>query len=1044
MPRFFILIWFACFHTIVGVNAQPFHFRHYEVEDGLSNNTVIAALQDHYGFIWLGNSEGLNRFDGNSFKIYRHQAANPRSLKSNSVYCLYEDKKGNLWVGTEKGISLYDVSTDQFDHPFSMEEGPVRSICADRDGLLWFIFKDELYYYNPVGMKLSKKYVPGVRQVSVITSDPKGGIWAGAVDGSVAYIHHKNAHIYPLPFTSPNSIEALSLYKNNRLLIGSSREGLLELDLPTKKTRHLIGPQNSHQTIFVRNILQASDTSIFISTEDGLYIYNPVNGKQQSIHKDPMNPFSLSDNALYALCKDREGGIWVGSYFGGLNYLPNTALTFEKYFPTAHSRSLSGNAVREITKDHFGRLWIGSEDGGLTLYDPLKKVFTRHRPDAKNGLSSTNVHGLLATGNQLLIGTFEHGLDIMDIPRGKVSRHFEAGPGPYDLKSNFINKILQTANGSILVCTAHGLFHFDIKRERFYPIRALPGDAFYSAITQDLKGNVWVGTHNRGLFYISNKDTLSFQPGADKHNQLGRTRILYLMAGPDDHLWVCSIDGLFDIDLKRKTLQHYSQDDGLPSNIIYSIIKDNAGNYWIPTSRGLAFMEATTKKIKIFRQYNGILNNQFNYQSAFKDTDGQIYLGSIKGLIRFNPAFNSPARYVPLLYITGLQQLGAAATVAGAKDNTPLINKDRITLAHNQATFNIDYVALNYTDPINIEYAYQINNEGWYPIGNSRRITFTNLPPGKYHISVRSTNNDGEWMLNSKSLFIEILPPFWKSKPAYLLYAILSIAFVIAIARYYTRRQKEKQLYKMNVFMLNKEKELYQSKIDFFTNITHEIKTPLTLIKLPLERITAALTHAPHLHQYLKIMNSNTERLLELTNQLLDFRKIETEHYRLFLTELDIVAVTEKLLHAFSPAIADKSIRLQFEPPAGAILIAADEEALVKIISNLLDNAIKYCHEQVAVNFETDKEAQWATLRITNDGATVPEDMQSLIFEPFVRHHHKVVGGAGIGLSLVYSLVQLHRGKMKYNVLNNMNIFSVAFPLKISSMDTNYPTNDES
>ena len=1042
--KYFILLLLACVYSPAGLKAQPFYFRHYEVEDGLSNNTVIAALQDSHGFIWLGTSEGLNRFDGNNFKVYRHQANKKHSLKSNSVYCLYEDKKSNIWVGTEKGIALYNIDLDQFRHPFSMEDGPVRSICSDTEGLLWFIFRDELYYYDPVAKKLFKKYIPGVARVSVITMDPRGGVWAGSVEGDVVYIHHKNATIYPLLSRSQNSIEALFLSKNNRLLIGSSREGLLELDLATKKTRHLIGEKNSHQTIFVRNILQASDTSIFISTEDGLYIYNPANGKYQSMHKDPMNPFSLSDNALYALCKDREGGIWVGSYFGGVNYLANAALVFEKYFPTAHPHSLSGNAVREITKDHYGRLWIGSEDGGLTMYDPLKKVFTRHTPDAENGLSSTNVHGLLAIGNQLLVGTFEHGLDIMDIPSGKVSRHFGAGVGPYDLKSNFINKILQTANGSILVCTAHGLFHFDIKSGHFYPIRALPVDAFYSAITKDNKGTVWVGTHNKGLFYINNEDTLSFKLHADKENKLGRTRILYLMADPDDRLWVCTIDGLFYIDLKNKTLQHYSQEEGLPSSIIYSIIKDNSGNYWIPTSRGLALMEATTKKIKIFRQYNGLLNNQFNYQSAFKDADGQIYLGSIKGLIRFNPAFHRPGQYIPLLYITGLQQLGAAATVTGAKDDTPLINKDRITLAYNQVTFNIDYVALNYTDPINIEYAYQINNSGWYPIGNSRRITFTNLPPGKYHISVRSTNNDGEWMLNSKTLFIEILPPFWKSRFAYFLYVVLTAASITAILNYYTRRQKEKQLYKMNVFTLHKEKELYQSKMDFFTNITHEIKTPLTLIKLPLERITAALTNAPHLHQYLQIMNSNTERLLELTGQLLDFRKIETEHYHLFLAELDIVAITEKILHSFSPAIAEKNIMLRFEPPAGEIIIAADEDALVKIISNLVDNAIKYCHKQIVINFEINKAQQWVTLRIINDGETVPEDMRAHIFEPFVRHHHKGVRGSGIGLSLVHSFVQLHKGKMEYNVFNNMNIFSVAFPLKISSMDLNSPTNDES
>lgn len=1037
MTKYTILLFFAFCYCLTVVRAQPFYFRHYEVEDGLSNNTVITALQDRYGFIWLGTSEGLNRFDGNSFKVYRHQARDKHSLKSNSVYCLYEDKKGNLWVGTEKGIGVYDVRHDQFSHPVAAGSGTVRSICDDDDGRLWFILKNELYYYNTLTQKLYKKYVPGINQVSVLAADAGGGIWAGTADGRVAYIKEKKAVIYPVSSTTQNSIEAISCYKNDLLIIGSSREGLIELNVSAKTTRRLIPENNNAKNIFVRNILQASDTSIFVSTEDGLYIYNPVSSKYQHLHKDPMNPFSLSDNALYALCKDSEGGIWVGSYFGGVNYLANTALTFEKYFPTGHPNSLSGNAIREITKDRWNRLWIGSEDGGLTMYDPLKNVFTRHTPDASNGLSSTNVHGLLAVGNQLLIGTFEHGLDIMDMPNGKVSRHFGAGPGTYDLKSDFVNKIIQTTNGAILVCTAHGLFHFDIKTGRFYPIRALPGDAFYSAITQDNQGTIWAGTHNKGLFYINKTDTSSFILSSDKDDRLGRTRILYLMHEPNHHLWVCTIDGLFNIDLRTGNFRHYSQDNGLPSSIVYSIIKDNRGNYWIPTSHGLALMNGTTQKIKTFRQYNGLLNNQFNYQSAFKDNDGQIYLGSIKGLVKFNPAFYRPSGYIPMLYITGMQELGATDPFPGAKSEIPLINKNRISLPYNRSSFNIDYVALNYTDPINIEYAYKINNGGWYQVGNSRRITFTNLPPGKYDISIRSTNNDGEWMLNSKTLFIEIFPPFWKSPLAYFLYILLAMAITLATFNFYVKRQKEKQLYKMNVFKLTKEKELYQSKMDFFTNITHEIKTPLTLIKLPLERITATLSGMPHLHQYLQIMNSNTERLLTLTQQLLDFRKIETEHYQLFLADIDMVEITGKIVQSFSTAIAEKNVTLHFAATPKKIIIAADKEALTKIMSNLIDNAIKYCEKHIEINFECDNLQKRVTCNVVNDGKTVPETIRDHIFEPFVRPYRQGVGGSGIGLSLVHSLTLLHQGELKYRVVNNMNIFSVAFPLKFSATGSN-------
>ncbi|GAB3416886.1 ligand-binding sensor domain-containing protein [Niabella aquatica] len=1008
--------------------SQPYYFRHYEVENGLSNNAVITALQDKYGFVWLGTSDGLSRFDGNSFKVYKHLAGDPYSLKSNSVYCLYEDSKGSLWVGTEKGISLYDPAHDAFRQPVPVDNGTVRSICDDADGRLWFILKDALYYYDPQKRRTVKKYIPGITYVSVVYKDAKEGIWIGSVDGKIVYLQGNQATVYNVSARPQNSVEAIHAFKDNQLLIGTSKEGLLEFDRSQKTIKHLINGKEKAANIFVRNILQVSDSSFFISTENGLYIYNPVNSSYRHLLKTSLNPFSLSDNALYALCKDSEGGIWIGSYFGGVNYLPHSPLIFEKHIPTSDPNSLSGNAVREITKDRYGNIWIGSEDGGLTLLDPAKNAFKKYKPDRLNRLSSSNIHGLLAIGHQLLIGTFERGLDIMDIPEKKVVRHFNAGSGPYDLKSNFINKIFQSSGGEIWICTAHGVFRFDIKQGRFYRQQALPANVFYSAIAEDSTGTLWIGSHNKGVFYFNKNHTGSLILPTDKKNILRNTRILYLMPDTNNQLWVCTIDGLFCINLNNKNYKYYNSEQGLPSDIVYAIVKDNLGNYWIPTSQGLAWLDKQTHQIRVFRQNNGLLNNQFNYQSVYKNENGDIYSGSIKGLIKFNPAFFHTTEYIPPLYITKLQLPRTnSAPQAGFTNDIPLLTKKQIELTYDQATFNIEFAALEFTDPLNILYTYKINNSNWYQVGNTRKITFANLSPGTYDITIRSTNGAGTWMPNEKTITIKILPPLWKSPAAYLLYAAVIIAIVLISFRYYVKRQKEKQRYKMDIFALNKEKELYQAKMEFFTNITHEIKTPLTLIKVPLETISKSANEIPQFQKHLQIMNSNAERLFELTNQLLDFRKTETEHYQLYFSETDLNQIITDTWGRFTPAMEQKKIKHSLITVAHPVIVWGDKDALTKILSNLVDNAIKYCDAQVIFKIEVPGQ-QDVKIIVMNDGPVVPLESRSKMFDPFIRLNIKNTSGSGIGLSLARSLTELHKGMLIYSTTNNFNTFELTLP----------------
>ena len=1023
---------------------QPYYFKHYEVEDGLSNNTVISILQDKYGFMWFGTSDGLNKFDGTTFKIYRNLDQS-KNIGSNSIYSLLEDKDGTLWIGTEKGLYVYNRQKDHFDILNNVPKESIRGICPGVNDTIWFIAGGQLFGYNVRSKSLLKKTLPGIQEITSLYKDlNNNGVWLGTSDGKIALLKNNHISIYNVSEKKINTIEAIAGYQKNHLLIGTSAEGLKIFNTDTKQISTAINKKNTGKDVFVRGILQSTDSSFFISTENGLYHYNILRNSFERIAKELSNPYSLSDNALYGLHKDKEGGTWIGSYFGGINYLPKGSILFEKYFPGNVAHSLSGSAIREIIKDSSNNIWIGSEDGGLTQYNAKKKQFIKFYPNAKNGLSSSNIHGLLALNNLLLIGTFEHGLDVMDLKKEKVIRNYRAGENNSTLKSNFINKIIKTSDNKIIVCTAAGLYNFDLRKGIFTLKNKFPPHVFYSAIFEDSKGTVWVGTHNSGLFFISKKGVSNFELNINGKDILKATRIVYITEDSFHQLWVCTINGLYCIDPAKGTYKLYNTTSGFPGNIVYTIVQDNKNNYWAATSGGLVNINHKNQQIKVFTAANGLLNNQFNFQSAYKDINGYILLGSIKGIIRFNPENFQKDNYVPPLYFTNLQFADTTApTEVDKYSGQPLMFASNLKLPYKQSTFSIEFASLCFSAPSNISYEYKINNSQWYKSGANRKILFTNLSPGKHTITVHSTNGSGIWVNNYKSIQIEILPPFWQTNWAYFIYFSTIIISIVLIINFYAKRQKQKQQYHMELFALEKEKELYKAKMDFFTNVTHEIKTPLTLIKLPLEQITHSLSDAPHLKRYLHILNKNTERLMELTHQLLDFRKMETAHYTLNLADINLANFTTTIVASFSSIIEQKKIDLRIVPVNETILISADKEALTKIISNLVENAIKYCNQKIKLSLKASPTKDFVVLKIENDGNIIPENIRRHIFEPFFRYNHNGITGSGIGLSLVHSLVQLHNGRIAYFEEDNMNIFSVAFPIKKATKDTIITHQDE-
>lgn len=1022
--------------------AQGYYFRHYQVENGLSHNTVFCTLQDSRGFMWFGTKDGLNRFDGTSFKIFRKDDQDTGSLGNNFIHSLLEDDAGHIWVGTGKGLYMYNAPKESFGRIPTRELSDVNEIQSDNNGNIWFLMGARLYRYNPFTGKVTSPAELRDEWITSICITHPGTIWfttfatlkkyvpGKGIDGAYDVFGHS-------PPTPTKWIEKMFYAGNGKILLGTMGQGLKIFDTTDGSYTDALTYNADKTNIFVRDFIHTANNEYWIASESGIFIYDMEKGAIANLHKQYNNPYSLSDNAIYSLCMDKEGGIWAGTYFGGVNYFPKQSLAFQKYFPDNSTQSISGNAVREICQDQYGNLWIGTEDRGLNKLDTATGQVTQYMPTGKPGsISYPNIHGLLATGNQLWIGTFEHGLDVMDLRTGKVIQHYNsATPG---LRSNFTLSLYKTRSGELLAGTTLSLTSYDSVTQSFKKVEQVPGDHFIYHIMEDSNGTVWVSTIGDGLYFY-NKITGrqgNFRHDPQQNESLGSDMVNSSFEDSNGNLWVATEGGgLCRLNKEKQSFTRYTSRNGMPSDYIFKILEDGRKRLWITTSRGLVCLDPATAKMTTYTRANGLLNDQFNYNSGYKSKEGKMYFGSVKGMISFKPDSFSPGNFIAPVYITGLQINNKEVQV---KDkNSPLtksvILTKKITLPYDQSSFSIDFAALSYTAPEMTAYAYFMHgvDREWTPIKTNRKAYFTNLQPGTYIFNVKAAGSNGEWSRQPAQLTIQILPPWWASPWAYALYTVSAMALAFYLVRWYHNHNEEKNRRKIEHLHHEKEKELYEAKIDFFTNVAHEIKTPLTLIKGPLEKIMDQAGDRPEIKKHLATMERNTNRLIDLTSQLLDFRQTEAKGFSLSLSKINVSALLRETFASFRSLAEQKNLSYSLSLPEKDLHAWADDDALNKIYCNLFSNAVKYAQQVVMIKMEAGPPAHFTT-EITSDGYVIPESKREKIFEPFYRlkgtEKHK---GTGIGLALSRSLASLHKGTLclKKTDTPGYNTFVLCLPL---------------
>ncbi len=1014
-------------------------FKHFDMQTGLSQYSVLAITQDDTGFMWFGTKDGLNRFDGQSFKVYR-SGDGSHGLECDYINCLYKDPDNHLWVGTDRGIYIYSSLTDsfkRFDTKADSGESIVNNINLIQ-GYGDFVYINSqlqgIFRYNVSEQTLEQFPLHGLPNVTSLAIGDDGRIWLGLFGGGLLYTDNTFQHITTyLDHDGRDVFKGHTIFgiiptEQGRLFVCDNLSGMHEVNTKEHTVTNVM--PDASRRVYAHAIMR-SGNELLMATEDGLYVFEMLTRNMRHYTYEPSNQFSISDNSLQCLFRDRDGGIWVGTYFGGVNYSPQRPYVIDKFFPRVDiPNSLSGRRVREFAEDRDGNIWIGTEDHGLNCYNPHTGQF-RYIAESN---AFPNIHGISVIGNQLWVGTFSHGLKILDIASGRIVRSF-TGEGPdAALPDNSVFTICPTKD-KVYLGQLSGLTVYDPVTDTFTADSLISGKIVYD-ILQDRSGNLWVALYGHGL-YRRTKGSSDWQlySTQDDNHHIPSNNVLSIFEDSKGQIWITTEgQGIAQYDAEKNTFDAVTLPIYNARRTIFQIVEDSRQQLWMSSSSGLIRYNPATSDARIYTTDNGLLDNSFNYASSLLASDGRIYMGSLKGFISFMPASFGDDDNKPVIVATQLL-INNTEVDNFSPDGSPLKESitatKRLTLNHDENSFSLQVAVLNFdeNDAQPIEYRLEGFDNTWQNLYGEKFITYTNLPSGTYHLKVRTHNSDGQPAPDIYELTIVVKPSPWNTWWARLGYLLIACLLAWFIYRYFSHRSHLRRRMQMEKFEHEKDQELYESKISFFTNVAHEIRTPLSLIQGPLNDILQQ--HQPQEgeeYENLSIMGKNVDRLLDLTNQLLDFRRTERDGLRLNFEKCNIGSVVESVYERFLPTMRQQGIEATLTLPQTPLMAHIDREAFTKIISNLINNAVKYCDHTMSLSLTAD-ERQFH-VECVNDGPIVAKDIREQLFTPFFRAGGTTQTGTGIGLALARTLTELHGGTLAMADSDELNIFRLDLPIE--------------
>ena len=1038
----------------VKLEADTFSFRHYKADDGLIFNTVRSIIQDRNGFIWFGTEDGLNRFDGNAFKEFRINTTNSFSLGSNYISSLFEDSNGNIWIGTDDGVYIYHTYTESFSRFLSKANGivissTINNIVEDKSRNVWLsTYGQGIFSYNLSSAKLEQYKTineGGVKRsydlINYVYVDHNNLVWAApkTPNNPLILFRRSKKSFQVIPFKNDAGNEKMvSIYKifedsKHNFWLGTWDSGLCKFDRETRRVTNYLSPASPGGILHIHEISEYKPNLLFVGSDDGLSLFNTVNQTHQLFTSNETDPSSLSDKFVYPIFKDREGGIWIGTYFGGVNYISPNNGVFERYTHSKYVNSVNGNVISRFTEDKKGNIWISSDDGGLNVLDTQTGHFSAYMPQpGKNSISYYNVHALCWDDDKLWIGTYSGGLNVLDTKTGKFKLYNSEEGNPKSLDGGSIYAIYKDRSNNMWVASMSGINLYNRKTDNFTRVKYL--NATTIDITQDKKGWLWFATPGKGVFRFNpqKKEWRNYTTIISGGKSLSCNQTNCLLVDHKEQLWIGTSSGLCRYNYTNNSFELVPLN--IPSNTICSIIEDN--NFlWLTTSKGLVRYNTKNGACQVFTRSDGLLSDQFIANSGFKSSKGKIYFGTASGFNAFCPKNIVTNKYLPPVVITSLEVNNKNVEIdpEGMLPQSLSFIK-QIDLSYKDDVFSIGYAALSYTTPDKNMYAYKLEgfDKDWNYVNKQHKATYTNLPAGEYVFRVKASNNDGLWNDQGTAIKIVIHPPFWLTIGFKILYFILAVVAVYFILRRIMLRSERVHNEKIKELNQEKEKEMYNAKIQFFTIIAHEIRTPVSLIIGPLEKIlTTGFSFPDSINNDLNIIDRNSQRLLHLVNQLLDFRKAEQGTLVMNFKKLNIYQLLCYNYDRFKPNIENNKIEFKLDCPDTEFEAIIDQEAFIKIVSNLLTNAMKFTENQINLTCSVNLDQETFEIRVSDNGSGISDEEKKKIFTPFYQVPSNTKPGTGIGLSLVKNLVDAHHGNI--TVVDSVPkgaTFIVTFPMK--------------
>ena len=1055
-----LLVALLCFFLVsagsfLSAQAPKLKFKHITNEQGLSNSTIENIYQDKRGFMWFGTRDGLNRYDGFQITTFKYDPKDSTSISDNYIQSIYEDRDGNIWVGTINGLNRFNARKNNFKryqhapaNPSSVSNNHITCIYQDSKHRIWIsTFGGGINLYHPATGQFTRFRQNAALPASLnnnnvyyIFEDSRSNCWVGTETGLQLFNRENGSFQTRDILYGPNggvknySIRLIAEDKAGNLLLGTSDNGLIlfnsQLNTFKLYSHRDIDPSSLSGNL-IRSIVVGKNGNTWVGcVNGGLNLFDPVSEKFFNYQNQPDDPLSLSQRTVSALFEDNQGNLWAGTHRGGVNlYTPNTE-KFSLFRQEPNTNSLSYNDVKSFCEDRDGNVWIGTDGGGLNLFNPTQHSFKHYKYSPANSktIGSNEVLDIMqdSEGN-IWVSTWGGGLSLYNKSADNFTRFINNPADTGTVSSNYVQKVFEDSKKNIWIATYFGgLNLFDRKRKKF--TRVIQGQnntriqgKNMIAINEDKAGNIWIGTDDGGLNCL-NATTGEFTHYFNKDEKNPDLRIIYVDAG--GRLWIGQ-SGLYLFNEKNNSFAVYTNKGGLSEEFIKGIAEDEAGNLWISTSNGITRFNPRTLSFKKYNTADGLQGLEFEANAVLKTKQGQFFFGGTNGFNTFYPENITANSFLPPVYITDFQVFNKKI-IAGEEDGllkSDISFTDKIRLSYRESTFSFGFAALNYTAAENNQYAYKLEewDKDWVNAGTEKKASYTNVSPGEYTFRVKASNNDGVWNEQGHVIKIIITPPFWASWWFRLLVLIVLVSAAVLFYRF-KRNLAIQQLEEQ------KKEEMHQVQLQFFTNISHEFRTPLSLILGPIEKLQAEDSQSPSNHYY-KVIHRNANRLMNLINELMDFRKVESGVLKLSVMPGNMESFLQEISEEFSELAHEKNIQYTVNIKGLPAQPWFDRQVLEKIVINLLSNSFKYTAKAGAITVEVfdslhqftpsfenkitllqdNKGKQMMYIRVADNGIGISKESIGHLFERYYKISDTHLG-SGIGLAFVKSLVTLHKG----------------------------------